>query len=95
MTPDQTKALTGIAAETETVLRRIEDQKTELAAALAVGQRVERVGSPATTLVKDGARGVVVETLQAANGELAAFVRFDGREGAPVFCAASRLKPIN
>jgi len=58
----------------------------------AAGTRVERHSSPADTLIKDGLQGVVVgDPLQAANGELGYFVRFEP-SAPPIFCAGSRLK---
>ena len=67
------------------------------------GERVERCNSPKDSLVKDGTRGDIVESLQADNGELGYFVRFaaqdfrDAKPGTdgfapPMFCAASRLR---
>jgi hypothetical protein len=55
-----------------------------------IGQRVERFRSPKDSLVKDGARGVVTEILQTANGELGYFVRF-APGVPPTFCAGTRL----
>lgn len=60
--------------------------------ALEIGTRVERVGSPPDTLVKDGAQGVVAGILQAENGALGYFVKFS--DAPPTFCAGSRLKPV-
>lgn len=62
---------------------------------LEIGARVERINSPADSLIKDGVRGAVREVLQTANGELGYMVRIDGHPpDAGIFCAGTRLKPL-
>jgi hypothetical protein len=63
---------------------------------LAVGARVERVNSPAGSLLKDGVRGVVREILQCANGDLGYLVRLEGfPPDAGIFCAGTRLRAVS
>jgi hypothetical protein len=58
---------------------------------LAIGSRVERCNSPADTLIADGVVGVIVEAIEAANGEWGYFVQVEDG-GRRFFCAGSRLR---